>query len=204
MPYKVDFKQIATDVDIADVAAFAGLHVGRDNYADCPACESKHAIRLYRETNSYQCFASGDKRNSDCIALYAHVTGTGMYKAAVTLQERFLGAARTAQATAPQKTEGGTAQVAQPAPPSRKERQESFDPVAFASKLQYTDEVQALGFTQEDAERFGIGFHRGRVYIPVRDPDGSVAGFIGYADGQFKLPKWLPPQSNVVRFPKSA
>jgi hypothetical protein len=33
-----------------------------------------------------------------------------------------------------------------------------------------------------------IGFYRGQVYIPIRHTDGSNSGFVGYADGQLKLP----------------
>jgi hypothetical protein len=37
----------------------------------------------------------------------------------------------------------------------------------------------------------------------LRDADGSLAGFIGYADGVLKLPPkwWEPAARNVVRFP---
>jgi hypothetical protein len=43
------------------------------------------------------------------------------------------------------------------------------------------------------------------VYIPIRHADGSIGGFIGYADGVLKLPpKWLPAASNVVTFPKKS
>jgi hypothetical protein len=44
-----------------------------------------------------------------------------------------------------------------------------------------------------------------RPAIPIRHADGSISGFICYADGQLKLPpKWLPPASNVVTFPKKS
>jgi len=75
--------------------------------------------------------------------------------------------------------------------------------VAFASKLQYTEQVEQLGFTEALAKDFSIGFYRGQVYIPIRHTDGSISGFVGYADGQLKLPpKRLPATSNVVTFPK--
>jgi hypothetical protein len=75
--------------------------------------------------------------------------------------------------------------------------------MVFASKLQYTEQVEQLGFTEALAKDFSIGFYRGQVYIPIRHTDGSISGFVGYADGQLKLPpKWLPATSNVVTFPK--
>src|SRR5882762_10701544 len=46
---------------------------------------------------------------------------------------------------------------------------------------------------------------RGQIYIPIRHSDGSISGFVGYADGQMNLPpKWLPATSNVVTFSKKS
>lgn len=65
------------------------------------------------------------------------------------------------------------------------------------SKLQYTEQVEQLGFTEAAAKDFSIGFYRGQVYILIRHSDGSISGFVGYADGQMKLPpKWPPATSN--------
>jgi hypothetical protein len=63
--------------------------------------------------------------------------------------------------------------------------------------------VEQPGFTEPVAKDFSIGFYRGQVYIPIHHTDGSISGFVGYADGQLKLPpKWLPATSNLVTFPK--
>jgi len=84
-----------------------------------------------------------------------------------------------------------------PASPSRE-----FDPLAFTAKLQFTDEVSELGLTEEDATRLQICFTRGKVYFPIRNEDGSIRGFIGYADGELKLPpQWL--QTNVVKLKRA-
>jgi hypothetical protein len=94
-----------------------------------------------------------------------------------------------------------------PAPERQKkvEAKKDFDPQAFAANLQYTEQVEQLGFTETAAKDFSIGFYRGQVYIPIRHADGSISGFVGYADGQLKLPpKWLPATSNVVTFPKKS
>jgi hypothetical protein len=70
-------------------------------------------------------------------------------------------------------------------------------------KLQYTEQVEQLGFTEAAAKEFSIGFYRGQVYIPIRHSGGSISGFVGYADGQMKLPpKWLPATSHVVTVSK--
>jgi len=71
------------------------------------------------------------------------------------------------------------------------------------NSFQYTEQVEQLGFTEAAAKEFSIGFYRGQVYIPIRHSGGSISGFVGYADGQMKLPpKWLPATSNVVTFSK--
>lgn len=199
MPYKVDFKQLATEIDIADVADLLKLKVIKGR-AHCPVCDSERAIQLYPETNSFCCHSADI--SGDCISLYAHVNGTGMYKAALVLQEQF----QTAQAagmtaTTPPRREARTAK-SQPGP-TKPER--AFDPDAFAAKLAYSPEVEALGISSADAERLGIGWHAQRkaVYFPVRNPDGSLSGFIASKEGQLVLPpKWIA--SAVVPFKKRA
>ena len=67
------------------------------------------------------------------------------------------------------------------------------------NSFQYTEQVEQLGFTEAAAKEFSIGFYRGQVYIPIRHSGGSISGFVGYADGQMKLPpNWLPATSHVV------
>ena len=74
--------------------------------------------------------------------------------------------------------------------------------MAFAAKLSFTDEVAELGISEEDATRLQIGFTRGRVYFPIRNEDGSISGFVGYADGQLKMPpQWI--QTNVVKLKRA-
>jgi hypothetical protein len=209
MPERLDFKQIAQDIDVEVVAQMLGLSFTLKNgelRAPCPACRrgGDRAIELKPETNTFICYVAtppAGKKNlsGDCIALYAHINGySGMYRAAKELSEHFsapASAGRTAPSTAPQ---AGRAETTAP-----KKKETVFDAVAFAAKLSFTDEVAALGILEADATRLGVGFYRGRVYFPMRHPDGTVAGFIGFADGELKLPKtWLP--SNVVPFQKRA
>jgi len=206
MPARLDFKAIAERVDIYAVAKHLGLTVVKDRAA-CPVCATERAIQFFPETNSFQCHASGNTRNSDCIALYSHIKGyDGMYRAAKELDELFgtADAAPDSSSTAPQKSEGRS----QPAPASRpaSKTEHAFDPEAYAAKLVYNDDVAALGITEDDAERLCIGHAstgllRGRVAFPIRNADGSIAGFIGWNGEDLKLPsKWL--LGNVVPFQK--
>ena len=204
MPFKVDFKTLATSVDIIDVARLVKLTLTKTMRADCPACDSANAIQIFAETNSFRCHSAG--QSGDCIALYAHIQGyQGMYKAALELQQHFgtaEGAARPVVATTPQKPEARTAKVAQPAPASRKAT-DAFDATAFAEKLQYTDEVEALGISQEAAQRFSIGGYRKKVFFPIRDADGTIVCFI---DDKLAIPPQLKEttSTNVVRLKRPA
>jgi hypothetical protein len=129
--------------------------------------------------------ASMPSRRRLSCARSTYITGLDVKDAAEWLQESLAPAA-----TVPQKTEARK----QLAPPSK-----AFDPVAFAAKLVFSEEVKALGLNEEDAERFGVGFYRGKVYLPMRDANGFVAGFVGYANGELKMPpQWLPSPTNVV------
>jgi hypothetical protein len=193
MPYKLDFKQIAEEIDIYAVAKLLNINVIKDR-AKCARCDSDRALQFFPDTNSFQCHAAGETRNSDCIALYAHIQGTGMYQAAKALSEHFQTATAAGRSTPPTRPEGRTAQ-AQPAP-------KPFDPQAFADKLGYTSEVGALGLSEADAARLLIGWHpqRKAVYSGLRNPDGSISGFIKFAEGQLTMPpKWIDSKVVLLR-----
>ncbi len=155
-------------------------------------------------------FCQKDATGGDRIGLVAHCLELGQHEAAMFINDQFgsgsvdTGTSSTSstvsksRATVPQKPEGGS----QPAP---------FDPAAFAAKLKFSDEVAALGFSEADAAQLGIGFcaqgsMRGRVCFPLRNADGSISGFVGYAEGAepvFKLPpRWIA--SNVVQLKRPA
>jgi DNA primase len=191
MPY-IDFADLKRQVSIEQAAELLGLQLKKEKTqlrGSCPSCNAggDRALAITPDRGLFYCFPS--KSGGDCLALVQHITG-------VDLQE-------AAQFLLPQ-------ELTVPAPNAPKKetapkRDTTFDPAAFGAKLAYTPEVEALGITQEDAERLGIGFYagagmmRGRVCFPVRNEDGSVAGFIGARGSDLKVPKtWLPP-SNVVK-----
>jgi len=59
-----------------------------------------------------------------------------------------------------------------------------------------------MPFGASPMPRLQIGFTRGRVYFPIRNEDGSIAGFVGYADGQLKMPpQWIG--TNVVKLKRA-
>jgi DNA primase len=212
----VDFAAVKAAVSIEDAAALLGLELasaGSQLRGACPRCQraGDRALVITPAKGLFACFGADRKCGGDQLALVAHIAGLSVRDAAEWLagtvtsepeqvtSKQLLVSKKQASPTAPQKREGGTA-PAQPAP--------AFDPQAFAAKLTFTEEVAALGFSEEDAEHFQVGFYRGKVYAPLRHPDGSIACFYDYGNGTLKLPartRWLEAAApNVVRFPRSA
>jgi DNA primase len=174
MPY-VDFMAIKAAVSIEDAANLLKLTLkksGNQLRSNCPACgnEDERIVVITPSRGLFYCFDA--KVGGDCLALVQHITG-------LDVKTRPLSCPLPGLLTIPcpqQKKAAAT------------KKETAFDPVAFASKLQYTEQVEQLGFTEAAAKDFSIGFYRGQVYIPIRHSDGSMSGFVGYADGQMKLP----------------
>lgn len=110
MPSYLPFKEIAESIDVEAVAKHVGVALkrsGKELRGACPSCRSdeERSLALFPETNSFRCYAS--QLSGDSIALYGHLTGTGMYQSAKHLQDQFApataGRQNTAPATAPQK-----------------------------------------------------------------------------------------------------
>ena len=190
MPEKLNFKEIAQNIDVEAVANLLGLTV-KGNRASCPACEDERSIQLYPETNSFFCHSAN--KGGDVIGFYAHAKNyDGMYRAAKELHEHF-SAQRTAPVTAPQKP---AARNQPSAPPKKDAAQKGFDKEKFAESLSYDGEVADLSETV--AQRHRIGTKRGKLYLPICPPDVEPVCWAELHDGKLRLPdSWLPA-SNVV------
>lgn len=199
VPQALDFKKIAEEIDIFAVAQYLNLTVVKDRAA-CPICKADRALQFFPATNSFQCHAAGETHKTDCISLYAHIMNVGMYQAAKRLHERFGGQEPAAGKIAHETSALSTS--------TRVKRSAQFDPDSYLAKLSYNDEVAALGISEEDASRLGIGainngLHKGRIVFAIRNPDGSLSGFIGVAGSDIKVPKqWIG--SNVTPFKRRA
>lgn len=203
MPAPLDFKQIAEDIDIEQVARHLNIAFIKSRAA-CPTCQSNsdRGLELIPETNTFRCWSATPPEgrkvlSGDCIAFYAHIENVGMYKAAKVLTELFAHASaartETAPSTPPQNQRAETT-----APPPTKP-QRGFDPGAFAEKLEYGEEVAALEITQPHAKLYRVGLHRGKVYVPICPPDVQPACWAEFSNGKLRVPsKWLPDQGNVV------
>lgn len=157
-------------------------------------------------------YCQKEQSGGDRIGLVAHVMQIGQQDAAIFIAQQFgMDVANSEQSTST--VDSTVSKSRTTAPPAREKAatkrettRSEFDPAAFGEKLQYTDQVAGLGYSEADAKRFLIGFYRGHVYRPVRHPNGDIAGFEGYdpKTGKFKLPpRWLEPiQTNVVALPR--
>jgi hypothetical protein len=153
----------------------------------CTACgnEDERIVVITPSRGLFYCY--NGKVGGDCLALVQPVTGLDVQDAAAFLSPHSR-AAHNSQA--PQGEESGC-----------DEKNTNFaGGIRFQAPI--TEQVEQLGFTEAVAKDFSIGFYRGRVYIHIRHTDGSISGFVGYADGQLKLPKWLPATPTWSHFQK--
>src|SRR5882724_584993 len=173
MPSFVDFEAVKQTVKIEEAARSLGLNMlksGVQLRSGCPTCNTggPRALVVTPAKGLFYCFAS--QEGGDVIALAQHIRNCEPKDAAMHLAEQFGISTRTStgtstsiarsvpgEHTAPQKTEGSNQR-----PPT------TFDPAAFAAKLDYTPEVEALGITKAEAETLGIGFYRGKLYQALR------------------------------------
>lgn len=206
----VDFaalKAAVTIDQVADMLSLTTKQEGSQLRTACPACKSggDRAIVLTPAKGLFYCFSA--KKGGDCIALAAHVMSVGNNDAAnfladqigtVPVPDRDTVLVSKERATAPQKKPEGRKQPAS---------SQVFDAVKFEASLAYTENVSALGVSEADAKLMAIGEKRGKVYVPVRWPSGSIAGW-QYTDehGQVHFPKtWLPDTApNIVPFKRPA
>jgi DNA primase len=195
----VDFEAIKASTSLEEVAKVFGLVLkteGAQFRSHCPACKSgdHRAIVLTPAKGLFYCFTA--KKGGDVIGLAAHCLQVGNKDAAHFLAE---------QLTPPQEQKSEGRKQPAHAPKRTAETPPPFDPAAFASKLTYSEEVAALGYSEADAAAFGIGFYRGHVYKAARYQSGQTAGYWKHVDGKWMAPKqWLPDvTNNVVHFKRA-
>ncbi len=156
----MDFKAIKAVVSIEDAANLLKLALKKSSNqlpGPCPACGEgdERTLAITPNRNLFYCFSA--KSGGDQLALIQHITGLDVQDAAAFLSPH----TRAAHDS--------------PVPEQKKaaatKKETAFNPVAFASKLAFTDEVAELGISEEDATRLQIGFtrypQRGRQYQRV-------------------------------------
>lgn len=173
----LDFEQIKADNPIAEVAERLELELkksGKQLRGPCPSGDGgTRAFVITPSKGVWYSFAL--QKGGDVLALVQLVHGGSAKDAA-----QFLA--------------GDTAPLEKP--PKRSSTEEGtgrgFRPLAYLEPDHAA--VEALGLEPETATALGIGYAgrgilRGKVAVPVRNEDGSLAGYIGVTEATLP-PKW--------------
>jgi DNA primase len=140
----------------------------------CPACKSggDRALVVTAAKQAFYCFATGE--GGDVIGLVAHIKGISMKEAAAFLAASF--------------GKTGTAEPPSTVPSHSSPKNEKAGQPPRLNPLTYLQAehplVQALGVSPDTAEYFGAGYApkgimRGRLAIPIHDPDGELLAYCG-------------------------
>lgn len=173
----VDFAELKARVSIEQVVAWLGIELKRSGEqlrGKCPVHDGSDPRQFVVTPAKGVWYCFGDcKEGGDAIELVAKVKGCSTREAALLMQEAFLRSAP---------------------PEQRKLPPQGLDYLNPDHAL-----VLALGFAPEAARALGVGYAnkglmRGRVAIPLRMPDGALAGYVGInpeLDPVVKLPNTL-------------
>ena len=126
------------------------------------------------EKGVFYCFS--DQTGGDQLQLVAHIRQCGVKDAAQWI------AGDTADRPTGRRAE----------PMEREGAERGFQPLDYLDPDHAA--VLALGFEPEDARALGIGYAprgvlRGTVAVPVRNADGSIAGYLGITEATLP-PRW--------------
>ena len=171
----LDFEAIKAEHPIEEVAERLGLTLkpsGKQRRGKCPVCAGggDRNLVITPEKGVYYCFADG--KGGDAIALVAHINGIGVKEAATWI--------------------AGDTPNRETVPKEKKGSERGFKPLDYLEPEH--EAVAAVGFEPDDAAALGIGYAprgvlRGTVALPLRNADGSIAGYIGITEAKLP-PKW--------------
>lgn len=170
----------------------------------CPACKTggPRALVITPSKQLFYCFSAGI--GGDLISLWGHIQKCSLADAGRQIADTF-GVEEPSAPSARVKEQVHRSEEATP-PQAEKvagKPPTHFDATAFAAKLEYSEAVQALGLSEQDAQALGIGVHRGKLYLAMRYSNGDISGFAAVEGA--KLPaKLLPNTSNVVQLKRPA
>ena len=174
----VDFKNVAGNTSIVEVAEWLGLKLNKKVFSEqlrcaCPVHDGgQRALVITPSINRYYCFHPQCREGGDTVQLTAKVRKLPLRDAALQLQAQFLNHLYRADFSPHEKL------------------------AKVEEKLIYEHEaVQALGLSPDAARLLGVGVMKGgtmpgRVLIPVRTREGVVTGYLGLQPGaDVRLPK---------------
>lgn len=174
----IDFQQVKADNPIEKVAELLGLQLkkaGNTFRCPCPSGEGNdRGMVITPEKGVFYSFPK--QKGGDCLALISFVKGCSPKEAA----EWLVGDKQPEKKQSASSTKGG------------EKPSEGFSPLTYLDPQH--EAVIALGFDPDDAAKLGIGFAprgvlKGHVAVPVRNEDGSIAGYIGIDEAKLP-PRW--------------
>ncbi len=164
----VDFDHIRKTVSVVDVLPWLDIELKAKNgelRGPCPLHGGERPFVVNPGLNVWSCWVPSCRlekatAGGGVIELAAKVKKLPFRAAAIEIQNQFL--------------------VARPAAP------EGLHKVAAYLEPGH-EAVKALGISEEDAVRLGIGYapkgvFRGRVLLPIRTIEGKLIGYAGYTD----------------------
>jgi DNA primase len=189
----IDFSKLKEKVSIEMVLEMLGIRLKKSNNqlrGPCPIHQGngEREFVVTPSKNLYYCFAGCG--GGDQIKLAANILKIGQKDAAREIAKCY-GTVLSDNSTV---TKGGNSTV----PPSPLRELDYLLPEHEA--------VEAVGFDKATAQALGVGYAakglmRGTVAVPVRLPDGTLAGYIGITEAKLP-PRFHLEPSNIVRFPK--
>jgi len=192
----VNFAELKARLTIEQVARdFLGLNLtksGNQLRGMCPVCEGdKRGLAITPDKGLFHCFSAG--KGGDLISLAAHIRKESMRDVAVAIEGHF-----PAQAASKPRALAEAPAPAAPPQPRQEASTGALKPLDYLT----TDHpaIEALGLSAAACEAIGIGYApRGtmvkRVLIPLRLPDGTLAGYMGIATAIDQTPLLLFPKN---------
>lgn len=171
----LDFQTIKNEHPVEQVAERLGLELKKSGHqlrGRCPSGEGgERAFVITPNKGVWYSFA--EEKGGDVIALVQFVNGCSAKEAAAWI--------------------AGDIPLEKPTGrPKQSEGERGFRPLDYLQPDHPA--VEALGMSSEDAERLGMGYAprgvlRGKVAIPIRTDDGTLAGYIGVTEVALP-PRW--------------
>jgi hypothetical protein len=206
----ISFEDVERLATIEQLAEMLGLNPKKERTqlrCSCPIHGGERSLAISPDVRSKRgalgvFFCQEAKTGGDRIGLVAHCMDIGQQDAAFFIAEQF-GAEQVPVGTGTVEGTVSKSRATVPQKPEGRANVPDFNPTTFAAKLLFGDEVAALASEQE-AQAFRIGMHRGHLYVPAVYPSGAIAGWWKLADGKLVPPaKWLPDTSNVVQLKRA-
>jgi len=196
--FQVDFSGIREGVAIDRIIPILDLQVkkeqGKNEYRGrCPACNTNNdrALQITPDTRSFRCYAAN--QSGDVTGLVAHIKGIRMLEAGRFLHAHFHPTDTPKAEVIPLRPQEPPQAASEAAQESQKATGDNVL-MPLTSLTHEHPDVQALGFSVEEARAIGLGYcrkglMRSKVAIPLRSETGKLLGYIGLTGCDLKRPK---------------